>query len=148
MARNTNTIRSKGDYAQEEGYTTTAITPGMLVQIDTAELLGLNDEPQIKACVGVDVNVERAFAVEDGLQGKTVDDDYAIDELVTYIVPQRGSCINARVGIGTYAVGDELIGDGAGALIASVDATYIAVAMEALVVADGNADNLVRVRVL
>ena len=49
MARNTNTIRSKGDYAQEEGYTTTAVTPGMLVEIDTAELVGLNDE------AGVDV---------------------------------------------------------------------------------------------
>jgi hypothetical protein len=116
MARNTNTIRSKGQYSQDEAYTTEAITPGMIVQIDAAELVGLNDEPQIKKCAETDVYVDRAFAVEDGLQGKTVDDDYAIDSLVTFIIPFRGSQVNARVAVNTYAAGDKLVQDGVGQL--------------------------------
>jgi hypothetical protein len=117
MARNTNTIRSKGPYIQDEAYTTEAVTPGQILQIDASETVGLNLEPQVKLCAETDVYVERMFAVEDGLQGKTVDDDYDADTLVTYIIPHRGSCVNARVAVATYAAGDKLVQDGSGALI-------------------------------
>ena len=124
MARNTNTIRSKGPYIQDEAYTTEAVTPGQIIQIDDSELVGLNLEPQVKLCAETDVYVERAFAVEDGLQGKTVDDDYAIDTLLTYIIPQRGSCVNARVAhTATYAAGDKLVQDGSGNLTAATAVT-------------------------
>ena len=105
-------IHSKGEYRQEEAYASGTITPGMLIELDSSGY--------VKAHATEGGYGERAFAVEDALQGKTVSDNYTTTnpDLVTYILPTKGACVNALLKAGyNYTIGTELISAGDGTLI-------------------------------
>ena len=79
----TNRIHSKGEYTQEEYVAGEAgIYPGMLVELHADGLLYRHSVENGRN--------EKMFAQEDALQGKTVNDVYAIGSIVTVILPHLG----------------------------------------------------------
>jgi len=112
MASTKRRIHAKGQYEHDEKIASVAIQPGMLVEIEpnTANLRPHNVEGG--------ESPECAFATEDALQGNTVTDNYAIADLVTYILPVKGACVNALLKAGyDYTIGTKLVSDGDGTLI-------------------------------
>jgi hypothetical protein len=142
-------IHSKGDYQQEEALAGGTITPGMLIEMNSsAAVIAHNSEGAV---------AERAFAAEDALQGGIVDDDYSSGDLVTYILPTKGACVNALLESGySYDEGDILISSGTGTLIQASQVSSgttiydnIAVCTEACdLSASGAVDTLSEVRIL
>jgi hypothetical protein len=110
MALNTiSRIHSKGDYRYEEHVADAAITPGMLLEI--------NSDNEVLAHNSSGAAAEALFAMEDALQGATVDDDYAAGEVCCCILPSKGSVVNALLYAGTnYTVGTVLESQGDGTL--------------------------------
>lgn len=143
-----NQIVLLGDFRQEEMLAnTTGILPGMLLQQTSAAA----DTCAVHSVQG-EIS-ERMFAMEDALQGKTVDDAYASGAPVQIAVVAPGSVVNAIIEGGqTIAKGEKLISSGNGKLI-SVDSAasaaeksnVIAVAVDAC---DQTEDTLSAVRVL
>jgi hypothetical protein len=76
----------------------TAITPGMLVRYNANDKVVFNN-------VADDPVGELLFALEDNLQGRTIDDDYAIDDLCKYCAVKPGDQV--------YAIASEAIAVGA-----------------------------------
>ena len=112
MATTKRRIHAKGQYEQDEKIASVIVQPGMLVEIEpnTAKIRPHNVEGG--------ESPEAAFAVEDALQGNTVTDNYAIGDLVTYILPTKGACVNALLKAGfDYIIGTKLVSDGDGTLI-------------------------------
>lgn len=103
-----NTIKAKCyNNVQLEKVAVGAITPGMILEIDSA------GEVQAHSTAGG--NVMPYVALEDELQGNGISDDYAADDQVQVLVAQRGDEINAILTTSqTIAVGDllESAGDG------------------------------------
>lgn len=102
---------------------------------------------------------ERSFATEDALQGNTIATAYAADDKVFIVFALPGDVINALIKAdpGTnIAVGDVLISDGAGRLIAETEAATattvadrVAIAVEAIdLSATGAVDTHAAVRIL
>lgn len=115
MPNANNTIVLKGDLGRryEEGRSgTTAIYPGHLIELNT------DNELQPHATRGGGGEV--MFAIEDALQGNTVDDAYGTDDddnLVRYFLPVPGDEIYARLKAGENVnEGDKLISYGDGNL--------------------------------
>lgn len=144
-----NTIRLKGCGRYEEALANAILSPGHLIEIlSTGKVRKHATEGGL---------AERAFAIEDALQGKTVADAYAADDRVGYVLAAPGDEINAVVKAGeNVAIGDKLISAGDGTLIKTgsastsvTDPVVVAVAMEAADLSDtGDVDTLVAVRVL
>jgi hypothetical protein len=144
-------IHAKGTYQQEEAVAASAITPGMLV-----EFFGKAGTLQPHSTEGGQAP-EAAFAVEDALQGKTVSDAYAAGDVVTYILPSKGSCVNAILKDGyDYSIGMQLISAGDGKLIpngqessATFGADVVAICTENLDLApSAGVDTLSEVRIV
>lgn len=77
------------------------------------------------------------FAVEDGAQGRTIDDSYAIDDTVHFATVPAGAGVNALVAAAAAAIvkGDKLVSNGDGTLkklVAAAGGTVIAEALEAV----------------
>jgi len=108
-------IHSKGDFRQEEADAGEAgIYPGMLVC--------LNSSGDLVKHANEGGRAERALAMEDALQGKTVDDVYTSGNVATYGLFVPGSEGNALIKAGSdLSIGTELISDGAGRLIPLAD---------------------------
>lgn len=108
-----NTIKLK-KYSDviEEIVAAGTITPGMLVELDnTGEVKAHSDE---------DGNVLPMFALEDELQGKTIDDDYVATNPVQVWIPYRGDKVNAILATGeNVTIGTFLTSDGTGKLHAA-----------------------------
>ena len=104
-------IHIKGGYVHEEDIAAEAgIYPGML--------LALNSDGEVASHDEIGGVAERAFADEDALQGDTVDDVYAIDEIVSYLLALPGTVVNAMIQAGQdLSPGDILISGGDGTLI-------------------------------
>lgn len=93
----------------EEFTATVAITPGMLIENHADD----SCRPHATA----DGDVIPMFALEDELQGKGIDDAYAIGAQVQCWIPYRGDIANAILADGeTAAYGDFLISNGDGYL--------------------------------
>ena len=142
-------IHAKGSFQQDEALAAGTITPGHLLEMDSdGAVVVHNTEGAI---------AERMFAAEDALQGNTVTDDYSDEELVTYIMPSKGSCVNAELEAGVeYDEGDILISAGNGKLMRASDVASgvtiydnIAICTEGCDLSDSAAvDTLSEVRVL
>lgn len=134
---------------KEEALAGGAITPGMLVELNSAgKVIAHNSEGAVH---------ERMFAEEDALQGRTIATAYALNELVQLWLAQPGDEVNAWLKAGeNVAKGAILISAGDGTFIASgseASATtvqqYSAVAQEAVDLSGSGAVNTrIRVRVL
>ena len=144
-----NRIHAKGDYRQEEALAGGTVTPGMLIELNgSAAVIAHNSEGAV---------AERAFAAEDALQGAVVGTDYDAADLVTYILPVKGACVNALLKAGySYDEGDILISAGDGTLIQASEISSggtvydnIAICTEALdLSASGAANTLSEVRIM
>lgn len=124
MATN-RTIQLKGKGRYEEARAAGAIKPGHLIKRTSADAVVVH--ATAKGAGG------RYFALEDALQGKTVDGAYASGDVVPFTCAQPGDEIMARLSAGeNIIIGDALESNGDGALQKFTDGVIIAEAREAL----------------
>ena len=138
-----NRIHNKGPYLQEEALAGGAITPGHLIKLNSAGAVVVHSTSG-GACAA-------AFAAEDALQGEIVTHAYASAERVTYILPGKGSVVNAMINSGAdIAIGDLLMSNGDGTLIERTGTnTVVGVATEACdLTGSGAVDTLCAVRIV
>lgn len=125
------TIQLKGDFIRKEGEASEAITPGMLIEF------GGSADVQKHSTVGG--QARRAFALENDLIGKGVDDAYAAGDVVQYGVFVPGAEVYAKLTGGeTCTKGDALESAGNGLLQVSstpVEGSIVAWALETVSVA-------------
>lgn len=96
-------------YIQSEDVATTAISPGMLVD--------LTPTGGVKYHGTADVSAVSRFAIEADVWGKTIDDAYAIGDTVVYAAVPSGSQVQAIIADGqTITRGDFLCSAGNGTL--------------------------------
>jgi len=142
-----NTIKVK-KYSDviEEFVAAGTITPGMLVELDTTG--------KVKAHSDEDGNVLPMFALEDELQGKTIDDNYVATDPVQVWIPYRGDQVNAILAAGeNVSIGTFLTSDGTGKLHAAPALTstgdaplqIVGVATEAVNAASADARIIIRI---
>lgn len=105
-----NKIHLKGSGRYEEAVVAAAFYPGHLVKINSSgQILKHSTEGGF---------AERAFAIEDALQGNTVDTVSVANNTHPYVLAAPGDEINAFIKAGeNIAVGDLLISAGDGTLI-------------------------------
>ncbi len=102
-----NTIVLKGDPVYKEAVANGAITPGHLLQFNS------NDKIEVHGTAKG--NAQPMFAIEEAVIGDDIDDAYAADDTVLYVVARPGDEINALLKNGeNVAKGDflESAGDG------------------------------------
>jgi hypothetical protein len=136
-------LRMVGSSAAEEARAGAAIRPGDLVDVATTGKVLKHPTAGGPA--------EKMFACEDALQGRTIRDNYALDELVTMIIPQNGDIVYAWLSGGeTTTTASFLTSNGDGALKVATGTDYpIAKALEAVNASDSNdVDERIRVRIL
>jgi hypothetical protein len=136
-------IMLAGQFRQIELTADGAISPGMLLE---ASATGCTPHA---TSVGF---AERMFAMEDALQGDTVDDDYAADDPVQIALPVPGALVMAMLKAGTnYTKGTQLFSYGDGTLRATTGTPkqLIAIVVDAIdLSASGAVDTLTKVRVV
>ena len=141
-----NRIHLIGDFRREEALAAAAISPGHLIEENSAGKFRVHSTEGGRASLLV--------AVEDALQGNTIDDDYAADDLVSANVELPGNEVQMYLAAGeNVAIGAELISAGDGTLIANGSessgvtvAAIVAVAREAEDLSgSGAVDTLIRV---
>jgi len=104
-----NTVKLRGDYVHEEAIAAGTITPGHLVMYDSDLKVVVHDSDGDKALA--------AFALEDSLQGNTLDDDYSSDDPVQIGIFRPGDQVNAVIEGGeAVSKGDMLVSSGNGKL--------------------------------
>jgi len=121
-----NTIKLKGDGRYEEANASGVITPGQFIKVDA--------DKKVLRHATVGGGGERLFAIEDPFQGRTIDDNYAVDDLVRYEAAVPGQEILAILDAGENVVaGAALQSAGNGNLEARTSTNEIvAYAMEPL----------------
>lgn len=141
-----NQIQLSGDYIREEALASGTVSPGMLLELTSATA------DTVKAHATQGGEHERAFAVEDSLQGNEITDDYANGALVQYNIVQPGARVQALLKAGeSVTKGDTLISGGDGTLIGDTGSPVqkTAIALETLdLSASGSSNTLMDVRVL
>ncbi len=106
-----NTVKLKivGDVVQQEALANDAITPGMLLQ--------LQSDGTVRKHSVAGQTAATIFAIEDELQGRGIDTDYANASLVQYVHFRRGDRVNALLANGeTIIIGDYLVSASGGLL--------------------------------
>ena len=146
MAVKTIVLRGRG--IQKERLAGGVITPGHLLEVDSANAVIVH--------AGAGLNATKAFAKENEVIGRGIDDDYASGDQVIYEVVPPGAEINAILAANAAAIvrGEYLESDGDGTLrIVTTDAATddtqrtapVAVALETI---DNSAvGNTVRIKV-
>lgn len=106
-----NTIKIKGECITKEAEAAAAITPGHLVELDSA------GKVQVQSTAGA--AAQRAFALENDLIGGAVGDAYATGGTVKYGIFEPGAEVYAFLDGGeNVAIGATLVPAGDGSLIA------------------------------
>lgn len=125
MSKNTIIVKNHSDVF-EEYIAYEAVYPGHLLALDA-------DLKVKKHATAGGPGTPMMFAVEDALQGKTIDDAYAADDPVQVWIPGRGDDVYAILADGETVVKGGLLESNAdGTLKAASSGTAIAVALEAL----------------
>jgi hypothetical protein len=107
MAYNTIVLKNYLNIFEEYTATAVALTPGMLLEVTSAGLVQAHSTEG-----GV---ILPMVALHDELQGKEIDDDFAVSAKVQCWIPQRGDQAYLLVADGeTVYKGDFLISDGTG----------------------------------
>lgn len=121
-----NTILLKGRGVRLEAVAAGAITPGHLVNVDSAGKLIVQATASIAAL--------KAFAVENDLEGKEITDAYAADDYVQAEILRGGDEVYAFVVANGSAIviGDMLESGGAGSLKKFSAGVVLAQAIEAV----------------
>ena len=121
-----NTIKIKRylDIVEERPCGSTAITPGMLVELEAGGT--------VKPHASADADVEKAFALEDELQGRGIATNYTEGDPVQIWFANAGEVVYGIMDSGvTPAVGSFVQSNGDGKLKAAADGTTIGVVLEA-----------------
>jgi hypothetical protein len=129
-----------GEGRYEEGQAAGILKPGHLLRLTTGGSASTEDSGRDRRLLvhnEVGGPCEAMFATEDALQGKTIDDAYAIGDRVFYVIANKGDVVQALLSggeitnIGSYLVSN---GDGTLQVEAGSDAgqARIAVALEAV----------------
>lgn len=122
------TIALKGDHVLKERKANAAITPGDLVE--------LMSTGNIRRHATLGGAAQRAFALEQDLIGRGIDDNYAANEQARYGVFAPGAEVYAWLQINeSCSIGDFLESDGTGKLaVAStpIEGSNVAIALEAI----------------
>ena len=107
MTYNTIKIKKYSDIIEEYKSTAVEITPGMFLELASATT--------VQAHSGAGGNILQMVALEDELQGKDIEDNYAVSTRVQCWIPGRGDIVYALLKDGeTIVAGDfvESAGDG------------------------------------
>lgn len=113
-----NRIQLTGEFLTEEGLASGTVKPGHLLEMTNATA------NTVKAHATEGGYSERAFAVEDALQGDTVDDSYSDGDMVAYHLVEPGAVVLGWLEAGvSYAKGEKLISAGGGNLKKETEAT-------------------------
>jgi hypothetical protein len=117
-------LKKGAESAYDEGRAGATVTPGMLIKLNSGAAYIPHDAANVVAA--------RQFAIEDPLQGNTIDDNYASGDLVRFVHALPGDHILGILKSGvTITTGTRLASDGAGSLqAADTDSDAIAVALE------------------
>lgn len=136
-------IHLRGDPQIEEALAGGAITPGML--------LSRQADGDVVAHATAGGWAEKAFALEDALQGKTVDDAYASGDRVTFAICKSGDIVYAWLAGGENADQSEFLtsnGDGTLKVASSTD-IRVATPLESIDASDSATINeRIKVRIL
>jgi len=125
MAKNTIKVKKYADVVEEIKATEVAITPGMLLERTSAGL--------VQACTATTGAVFPMFALEDELQGKGIDDNYAVSAQIQCWIPGRGDMVYALLEDGEdVEIGEFMESAGNGKLQVLTTGQPIAVAVEAV----------------
>lgn len=123
MAKNTIKVKKYADVIEELTATAVAITPGALLERTSAGL--------VQACTATTGAVLPMFALEDELQGKGIDDNYAVSAQIQCWIPGRGDMVYALLEDGEdVEVGEFLESAGNGKLQVLTTGQPIGVAVE------------------
>ena len=133
------TITLKGRGVRNEAVANEIITPGMLVE--------LMSTGKVRKHAAAGAYAEKAFAVEDELQGKEIGDTYAAAALVQYEIFKPGDEVFSLLANGeNVAIGDKLDSNGDGQLRKHLkesgtlgEAVPVATALEAVDMSDSSA---------
>ncbi len=98
-----NTIHLKGHACYEEAVANAALSPGHAIELMSTGKVRKNTVAGKKSVLRV--------ATEDGLQGKTIDDAYAADDVVGYKIMPPGTQFQGRVAAAAVAlsIGDRVV---------------------------------------
>lgn len=136
-------IHLLGDGRHEEDVAAATITPGMLIDKDTNGAVIPHGTAGGAA--------EKAFALEDALQGRSIATNYASGERVSYVLANSGDVVYAWLAAGETATKASFLtsnGDGTLKVATSTD-TRLAKSMEAVDQSDSSdGDARIKVRVL
>jgi hypothetical protein len=133
MAKNTIKLKKYLDIIEEYTATAVALTPGMLLEITSADLVQAHSTDGGTALP--------MFALEDELQGKEIDDNFAVSAKIQVWVAVRGEMVYALIADDeTVAIGDWLVSAGTGKLrvAESDDTAIVGVAVEAIDMTDSD----------
>lgn len=125
----------------EEGVAAeSGILPGMLVQLTS------DDELEMQDAAGA--YCEIAVAKEDALQGKTIEDAYAMGDVVSYVLPNPGDEVAVLLKASeNVVIGDDLIASGDGT-VQKTTGSPLRVLFKAREASNVGTATLVRARVL
>ena len=136
------TIELYGMGCQHEDVATVAITPGYLIERNTAGVAPHSTAGE---------TASPHFAVEMEMTGGTIDTDYAIGDQVVFKTYAAGSSVYALVAAGATAITNRafLASDGDGTLrLASTDEIAIAQALEAVDNSGGATEARIKVEII
>jgi len=137
-------IYLKGTNVFEEHRAAGTIRPGDLLALNSAGNV-------IKHPSGSVFQAEKMFAVEDALQGRGIDDNYASGELVQCVICKPGDVVYGFLSGGEHATPNEyLVSNGDGALKVGSTTNYpVGVPLEEVNALDSNdVDERIRVRIM
>lgn len=147
-----NTIKLKNYLNVFEEYEANAgITPGHLIEVMSTG--------KVRVHAAADGNCLPMFAIEDDLQGKTIDEAYVAADRVQCWIPQRGDQVNAILADEeTVAIGDFLVSAGGGELkkfdvaasaaVIEAPALIVGVALTALDLSSSSAASVANTRIV
>lgn len=138
------TVLLKGDLGtkREEARAAEAISPGHLIEMIAAGTVQKNDK--------VAGNIQALVALEDPFQGRTIADDYAATDLVSYHVALKGDLIFLRIPAAAAAIvkGDSLEPAANGVVQKLAAGVRIAIAEEAIDNSAGGTVEWVKARII
>jgi hypothetical protein len=137
-----NTILLKGRGTRLERSTSSTITPGMLVDVNSSD--------QLIPHAGAGAPSIKAWAVENDLEGKEIGDNYVANDYVQSEIMRTGDEVLGFLQAGSAAVviGDKLEAHSDGSLKKLASGVAIAQALEALDNSAGGAMARLKMRVL
>lgn len=132
-----NTIWLKGDPQGREGIATEVILPGMLLSLTAAPAAVVSDGriQGVKIHAEADGTAQMAVAREGDIFGRSIDDEYAVNDTVLYHQFRKGDMFYGLVANGqNVAVGTRLASNGDGSFRVAAAALEEAAGDEAIAV--------------